>query len=243
MFLIGRVSQSLKLPQPERLDVGIDKRSHTVSGIPISNIRATHQETQDRIFTVGDTQQESGELEKKSSQLSIANSHELPSNETREHDQSQYCDDRLEESYPSSGNRSRHISEHNDPGTCNYQSSRSGTRSPSLHNTTSHSASGYHSISDLSIASTHNIPTTEDERQYVLLHKVLELLEKKSPISKGVVNDRDQNPKHDESETEDKLSQPTEVAPNPKLKVVIKRNSRTDSDGTLESSHESCQGI
>ncbi len=237
------MSQSLKLPQPERLDMGIEKRSHTVSGIPISNIQVPHQETQDfrsPTFTVGDTQKELGELEKESSQLSIANSQELPSNETR--DQSQYCDDRFEASFPRSGNRSRHISEHIDPGTaCNYQGSQSGTRSPSLHNTTG--ASGYHSISDLSTASTHNnIPPTEGERQFVLLHKVLELLEKKSPTSpKDVVNDGDPNPEHDESETEDRLSQPTEVAPNLKLKMAIKRKS--DSDGTLESSHESCRGM
>ncbi len=214
-----------------------------MSGVPLNEIEHHQQETQECTATEAIPQYEfSGHDDAFLPKLE--GSSQVLLEVTRDHEHSASYDNRSEASIPSSGNRSRHISEHISPWQGQYHGSRSGTHTPSLHNATSASASGCQSISDLSTSSAYAIPQTENERNFVLVNKFLDLLQQKPSIAKRIVSESDAD--QDSDSGTDKLltfeAEPTKKAAKPKFDMASKRQSQTESERTLVSSFDSYKG-
>ena len=232
MFLKGRkVSQSLKLPETE--PVHIEKRSNTVSGAPL-NIRLPQQEsgscmpsfqeqkTQEECFSTSQPAEESCSQDTTDNETQHGNSLRKESIDT---------------STPNHKKRSRHSS---DRLTTSQKTSRSGSRSPSVHHLPSVNTSAYHSTSDLSTVSGGNMPPTESERKLIIISKMLDVMNSSSSktVDSESVIMSESGDEHDTPQLMTTLEQIREQCQQPKRSSTIK----SDLENTLVNSQDSGRG-
>ena len=231
----------MKCPVSEPMHIP-EKRSNTVSGLPLSSIRIPQQESRSnepvRIKIGYHNAQEESHATNNCQPIEENEGQDDGAKTTSE--QASQNSDMAESPTPSRKKRSRNSSERF--VTHSHHTSRSGSRSPSVHTALSAfsvNTSAYHSTSDLSSASSVNVPSTEIERNYILMSKMLDVIKSPTVTSTGILKTVDSDTV---SESGDEHNPPLNQVASLEEKETkrCKRSSTigSGSDNTLESSHD-----
>ena len=209
----------------------LEKRSNTVSGVPL-NKRLPQQESVNYMPSFCE-QKTQGEFLLTSQPAEESCSQDTTDNET--HYDNSLRKESIDTSTPNHKKRSRHISDR--LTTQSQRTSRSGSRSPSVHNLPSVNTSAYHSTSDLSTVSGGNVPQTERERNFILISKMLDVMTGPSSKMTDSESVSESGGEHNTPQLMTTLEQIREQYQQPE-----RRSIESGSENTLERSQESGQG-